>query len=133
MPPTYLKTNEIISDAHAKNLYSGVNATITAVRQLEKKQLRHCMICRKLEGTAFKAPDPLPKVKVQEAPPFAVTSVDFAQHLYVRGDRGHIKCYICLPTFALTRAVHLEAVPDLTECIFLQAFRCLPGANPYHW
>lgn len=93
------------------------------------------MICQKLQGTAFKAPDPapLPKVKVQEAPPFAVTGADFAEPLCVLGDQGHIKCYICLPTCALTRAAYLEAVPDLTECSFLQAFRRYAGANPYHW
>lgn len=88
------------------------------------------MICRKLEGTAFKAPDPTPqpKVKVQEAPPFAETGVDFAEPLYVRGTKGLIKCYICLPTCASTRAV-----PDLTECSFLQSFRRLAAAIPYHW
>ena len=134
LPPSHPLTKLIIQDTHVKQLHSGVNATVTALRQTfwitsirqhVRKLLRHCVTCRKLEGTAFRAPDPapLPKLRVQEAPPFAVTGVDFAGPLYVQSDNGEIKSYICLFTCAVTRAVHLEVVPDLTEKSFLQAFR----------
>ena len=83
------------------------------------------MTCRKLEGAAYKAPGPapLPKVRVQETPPFEVTGVDFAGPLYVKSDNGETQAYICLFTCAVTRAIHLEVVTDLTESSFLQAFR----------
>ena len=94
------------------------------------------MTCQKLEGVAFRAPDPapLPKLRVQETAPFAVTRVDFTGPLYVRSESRETKCYICLFTCAVTRAVHLEVVSDLTERSFLQAFRRFTGRKslPYH-
>ena len=79
----------------------------------------------KLEGAAFRAPapTPLPKLRVQETAPFAVTGEDFTGPLYVRSEGNETKCYICLFTCAVTRAVHLKVVSDLTEKSFLQAFR----------
>lgn len=134
LPPSHPLTKLIIHDAHVKQLHSGVNATVTALRQTfwitsirerVRKQLKHCVTCRKLEGTAYRAPDPapLPKLRVQQATPFSVTGVDFTGPLYVRSESGITKSYICLFTCAVTRAVHLEVVSDLSEKSFLQAFR----------
>ena len=55
--------------------------------------------------------------------PFEVTGIDFTGALYVRGNPGETKVYICLFTCAVSRAVHLEIVTDLTVECFLQAFR----------
>ena len=76
-------------------------------------------------GKPYKAPDPPPLIKdrIQETEPFNVTGVDFTGALYVRERGGESKAYICLFTCAVTRAVHLEIVTDLTVEEFLQAFR----------
>ena len=60
--------------------------------------------------------------------------VDFTGPLYVRSERGKTKCYICLFSCAVTRAVLLEVVSDLTERSFLQAFRRFTSRKslPYH-
>ena len=134
LPPNHPFTALVVYEAHRKQLHSGVNAVvtslrqnfwITAARQYVRKLLRRCVTCRKVEGTAFRAPDPapLPKLRVQEATPFSVTGVDFTGPLYVRSENGVTKSYICLFTCAVTRAVHLEVVSDLSEKSFLQAFR----------
>ena len=134
LPPRHPLSKLIIHDVHVKQLHCGVNATVTALRQTfwitsirqhVRKQLKHCVTCQKLEGAAYRAPDPapLPKVRVQETPPFAVTGVDFEGPLYVKSDNGETKAYICLFTCAVTRAIHLEVVTDLTESSLLQAFR----------
>ena len=83
------------------------------------------MTCRKLAGRPYTAPDPPPlvKVRVEQSMPFEVTGVDFTGALHVRGE-GECKVYICLFTCAVTRAVHLEIVTDLTVECFLQAFGC---------
>ena len=98
---------------------------------------RHTSICkevncydvvspvRRLLVPPFKAPDhaPLPRIRVEERTPFAVTGVDFAGPLYVRTQLGEAKIYICLFTCAVTRGIHLEIVSDLPEEKFLLAFR----------
>ena len=52
----------------------------------------------------------------------------------MRSDSGETKCYVCLFTCAVTRAVHLEVISDLTERSFLQAFRRFTSRKslPYH-
>ena len=80
LPPRHPLSKLIIHDVHVKQLHSGVNATVTALRQTfwitsirqhVRKQLKHCVTCRKLEGAAYRAPDPAPppKVRVQETLP----------------------------------------------------------------
>jgi len=49
--------------------------------------------------------------------------VDFTGALYVRDLGKEIKVYVCLFTCAVTKAVHLEIVTDLSTETFLQAFR----------
>ena len=63
------------------------------------------------------------KSRVSQLNPFAVTGVDFTGALYVRTTEGEPKVYLCLFTCAVTRALHLEVVTDLTVEWFLQAFR----------
>ena len=65
----------------------------------------------------------LPKDRVGDHPPFAVTGVDFAGPLYANTSQDQDKVYICLFSCGVTRAVHLELTVDLTANSFLQAFR----------
>jgi len=87
------------------------------------------VICRKLIGQPYTAPDPPPLVKAHVHPslPFEVTSVDFTSALYVRSNGGECKVYICLFTCVVSRAVHLEIVTDLTTECFPLAFRRFSG------
>ena len=122
-------------DAHENQLHSGVNSTIAqlrqkywipSIRQCVRSLLRTCVKCTRVIGRPYCTPDPplLPKVRVEEAPPFSVTGVDFTGALYVKNPTGsEKKCYICLFTCAATRAIHLEVVTDLSANSFLQAFR----------
>ena len=59
--------------------------------------------------------------------PFQVTGVDFTGALYVRRPEGEMKVYVCLFTCAVTRAVHLEVVTDLSVETFLLALRRFSG------
>ncbi|XP_062606697.1 uncharacterized protein LOC134268454 [Saccostrea cucullata] len=124
-------TTLIVLDAHRRNLHSGVNSTVTLlrqnywiqrIRQSVKSVLRKCITCRKIMGKPYPIPEapPLPKDRLREEPPFTVTGVDFTGALKVRKKNGHEgKVYICLFTCASTRAVHLELVTDLTEEQFI--------------
>ena len=67
-------------------------------------------------------PSPLVKSRVSLSSPFTITGVDFTGALYVRAYQGESKVYLCLFTCAVSRAIHLEIVTDLTVECFLQAF-----------
>ena len=64
----------------------------------------------------------LPGLRVQEAPPFAYTGVDFAGPLCVV-DGTETKVWICLYTCCVTSRVHLDIVPILTTEAFLRSIR----------
>ena len=134
LPSKHHFTNLVILQAHIAQHHSGVNSTLTTIRQRYwipagrqrvRSLLRQCVICRKVAGKAYAIPDPPPLVKcrVNKTQPFEVTGVDFTGALYVRGREGEHKVYICLFTCAVSRAVHLEVVVELTMECFLQAFR----------
>ncbi|KRZ63798.1 hypothetical protein T08_1179, partial [Trichinella sp. T8] len=66
----------------------------------------------------------LPRDRVVEAPAFSQVGMDFAGPLYVRvGRKTTSPRYVCLITCMVTRAVHLELVPQMTTARVLQALR----------
>ena len=89
--------------------------------------LHKCVTCKKIQGKPYLAPvnPPLPKCRLQESPPFTVTGVDFSGELYVKSNNKATKAYVCLFTCAVTRAIHLELVEDMTSQTFIYAFRRL--------
>ena len=134
LPPRSELTKLIITETHTRQLHSGVNATLTALRQrywvpsgrqLVKKIISKCVTCRKINGTAYNPPEPppLPKARLQQTRPFEITGVDFTGALYLKGSGTENKAYICLFTCATTRAIHLEIVTDLSVPTFILAFR----------
>lgn len=133
LPSRHPLTVLIIKNAHLVQLHSGVNSTLTALRQNYwipagrqriKSIIRKCVVCRRTTGKPYTIPDPPPLVKSRVSPtdPFAVTGVDFTGALYVRTQEGESKVYICLFTCAVSRAMHLEIVSNLTVECFLLAF-----------
>ena len=60
--------------------------------------------------------------RTQNAQSFEFTGVDFTGALYMRG-RDENKVYVYLFTCAVSRAVHLEIVTNLSVETFLLAFR----------
>ena len=77
------------------------------------------------EGKPYSAPPPppLPVFRVEEAPPFSFTGVDFAGPLYVKSDGAGKKVWICLYTCCVVRAVHLDLMPDLSTPAFLRSLK----------
>ena len=77
-----------------------------------------------MTGKPYPSPEspPLPHARTQEGKPFEVTGVDFTGALYVRDPGNETKAYIYLFTCGLSRAIHLEAVRDLSVDTFMQAF-----------
>ena len=65
--------------------------------------------------------------RTQMTQPFQVTGVDFTGALYVRRPEGEMKVYVCLFTCAVTRAVYLEVVTNLSVETFLLALKRFSG------
>ena len=75
-------------------MHDGVRETLNLLRQrywiprareLVKGILRKCITCKRLEGLPFSTtfcPD-LPKIRVDDQPPFTYTGLDFADPLKV--------------------------------------------------
>ena len=117
-------TELIVLETHARVLHNGVRDTLAELRQtywiphgrqMIKKILKRCTLCKKIEGPSFRpvASPPLPLSRMTEGQAFQVTGVDYAGPLFIRGANKSdpaVKVYICLFTCASVRAVHLEVV-----------------------
>ena len=97
----------IVLDIHVTLCHSGTGATITALRQTYwiptarqyiKSILRHCVVCLRVTGKPYTAPDPppLPHLRTQDVHPFTFTGVEFTGALYVQRGGQEVKVYIYL-------------------------------------
>ena len=135
LPRDHRLTELIIQDCHNRVKHLKVRSTLAEVRtkywiprgrQLVKKILHRCKICIRHEGKPYNTPTTaaLPEFRAQASPPFAKVGLDFAGPLFVRGGKRNMsKVYIALFTCAVTRAVHLELVQDMSVDVFLRSFR----------
>ncbi|XP_054721896.1 uncharacterized protein LOC129231540 [Uloborus diversus] len=133
LPTTSAFTRLIVLKEHEKIMHGGTSATLAKIRsrfwipkgrQLIKKIIKNCLICQKyLAKPADQMTEPLPKDRIQESPPFSNCGIDFAGPVYVKNYKDMQKSYIVLFTCAVTRAVHLELVSNMSTQAFLLAFR----------
>ncbi|XP_059217542.1 uncharacterized protein LOC131994720 [Stomoxys calcitrans] len=127
----------IVSDAHERTLHGGVTLTMSFVNrkfwivsgnQLAKRVIHNCMRCFRYSAkTVQQVMGNLPRVRLTMTRPFKHSGVDYAGPIPIRNSNlrssSVSKGYICLFICMVTKAVHLEAVSDLTTNAFLAAFR----------
>lgn len=134
LPSKHPITSLIIMEAHQFCYHYGVGYVVAylrtkwwipRLRQRVKTTTRACVRCKRMQGRSYggQPSPPLPGFRVQQAEPFQITGVDFTGPLNVRSNKVMIKVYIVLFTCAVTRAVHLEVIPDLTCESFMHVFR----------
>ena len=140
LPNKHRFTELVFAEKHCQMHHNGVTETSSAIREhywiirgreLVKKVIRRCVLCRKYEGKPYATPPvpPLPLERVSSSPLFNNTGFDFAGPLYAmekpvgNADSHTIKAYVCLFTCASTREVHLELTKELSASVFLRAFR----------
>ena len=134
LPRDDLYTKLIIQNAHGKMLHSGVQSTLSAVRQefwipkgraTVRQTLQRCGICKKAQGGPFPYPPlaPLPQDRVQNSRPFDCCGLDYLGPVLVKTSEGSEKTWIALFTCLATRSVHLEVALDLSALEFLSCLR----------
>ncbi|XP_064470062.1 uncharacterized protein LOC135384806 [Ornithodoros turicata] len=133
LPKHHDFTKKLIMRTHLRLLHGGVRDTLVELRetywvingrQAVKAMLHRCLTCQKWRAKPAEEPmAPLPRDRVTKDEPFSVVGVDFAGPLYYKGATTDCKSYIVVFTCAITRAVHLEIVTDLSTATFLLAFR----------
>ena len=131
-------TKLFILKTHEDHFHCGVNATLAFIRsnywiirgrQTIKKILKHCIICKIVQGKTIVPPETakLPYFRLSCDHCFENVGIDYAGPLYnkrtVNGTTVMSKCYILLFTCAVTRAVHLELTPDVSAHSLLLALR----------
>ncbi|XP_045158778.1 uncharacterized protein LOC123524558 [Mercenaria mercenaria] len=124
----------IVEREHKRLFHSGVSQTLSQLRYrywipsgraTVRKILRQCLVCRRVEGGAYKMPPmaPLPRSRVTESTPFSHIGLDYLGPLYIKDNQTTEKVWVCLYTCMVTRAVHLEMVKNMSTEAFLNSFR----------
>ncbi|KAE8287221.1 hypothetical protein D5F01_LYC15190 [Larimichthys crocea] len=134
LPSDHTLSEMLIKRCHDQVMHSGTRDTlmqlrdtywIPRARQMTKSVIATCTTCKRYRVKAMQQTTaPLPKDRITESPPFETVGVDFAGPLYVKIKKDKMeKTYIALFTCAVTRAVHLELVSDMSTEKFLLAFK----------
>lgn len=135
VPPASKLGEKIVMHEHVCTLHGGVGMTMAAVRrrywiprlrQLTKKVRRNCNGSKRFQVTPFSRPPTgnLPKDRTQGTRPFQVIGVDYAgPFLYKNRSGTHSKAYLLLFACSLTRAVHLELLPNMSTEEFMRSLK----------
>ena len=135
MPRHHKITSLLILSCHDKVMHNGTKETLAELcsrfwiikgRQVVKMILRKCVNCKRIQGLSYGAPSQsqLPEFRVQEKHAFSSVGIDFTGPLYIKSSSSPSrKVYLALFTCGISRAVHLEVVPDLSTSAFLRCFK----------
>jgi hypothetical protein len=135
LPGGHFITVLIIRRAHERVFHNGVKETLNELRarfwvlrgrSAVRKEVHRCVLCRRLEGLSYAAPQipPLPTFRVMEEPPFSFTGVNFAGPLFVKSSKYEHegKVWLCLYTCCVTRAIHLDVLYNMSFEYFFRSF-----------
>lgn len=138
LPAAARITTLILEHEHRRLLHCGPEALLASVRQRYwpingrsacRQLVRNCVLCLKANPTeAQQQMGQLPKHRIEAAFPFVNCGIDYAgPFTTVHGGRGRtrkfIKSYVALFICFNSKAIHLEAVSDLTTAAFTAALR----------
>ena len=133
LPEHHHVTQLILRDTHERELHSGNQATLCAVRQtywpvggrnLIRKLIHSCVKCTRVKPKlSNQKMGNLPVQRLQPVRPFYISGVDYAGPFLIKEGKTRkmrkVKAYIALFICFSTKAIHLELVGDLTSDSFL--------------
>ena len=137
IPNKSLLAEKIVEEAHLQTIHGGVTLTmarirdqywIPTLRQLVKRIIKRCYGCKRFNISHYPKPSQglIPTDRTKQDLPFSVIGTDYAGPFIckTKGKRD-IKVYLLLFNCSLTRAVHLEILPNQTTQEFIQALKRL--------
>ncbi|GFY34045.1 integrase catalytic domain-containing protein [Trichonephila clavipes] len=138
LPSQHSISELLIKEQHIAHLHAGPTLLAHVLRQshwivgsrkLINKCIRKCLKCNKFK-TSTTTPQlmgNLPKSRVTLERPFFSCGIDYAGPVLIKCNKGRgtksTKGYIALFVCLATKAVHIEAVGDLTTDSFIAALR----------
>ena len=137
LPNNHHLTTLIIQDAHLSTLHGGNQTTLAYIRRkywiikakdAVRNYIHKCITCFKNKNhQASQLMGQLPKTRITPSKPFTNTGIDYAGPIQIRVSKGRgnksYKGYICIFICFSTKAIHIEAVSDMTAEAFLAAYR----------
>ncbi|XP_018308509.1 uncharacterized protein [Mycetomoellerius zeteki] len=137
LPANHVLAKMLIEREHKRLLHIGPQALLAAIRQrywplrgkdIVRRVCHACVWCsRRRPRTSSQLMGDLPADRVTPTRPFFCCGVDFAGPLITLLNKGRgrktVKSYIALFICFATKAIHLEAVSDLSAAAFLAALR----------
>ena len=131
----------LIEHQHIQLKHSGTSTLLSTLRnefwiigarRLAKSVVNKCIACKRIDARLCKqAIAPLPKLRVNTAPPFSISGLDHCGPLYCADSPGK-KYYILLFTCAVVRAIHLEMTDSLniSDCVLAIKRFCARRGSP---
>ena len=130
----------LIDYYHVRTKHQGRSITLSAIRQagyfiqngssLIKKFLNKCILCRKLRGSFLEQKmSTLPCDRLHESPPFTFAGMDaFGPYTITDGastrrTNATKKTWAIIFTCLVSRAIHVEPLPNLSTPAFINALR----------
>ena len=139
MYPIYLPTNstytrKLVRRIHVNTLHGGVGLTMAAIREtywilrlrrLVKAVRSDCWGCKRFQAIAAKTPKAgyLPTNRTTGQTPFEVVGIDFAGPIRYKKVKHESKSYLVIFACSLSRAVHLELLPNLNTETFIPCLK----------
>ncbi|KAK0134384.1 hypothetical protein N1851_030041 [Merluccius polli] len=122
----------LIKHYHEKAHHQGRGMTINELRSngiwilgcsnAVSSHIYKCTMCRRLRrSTEQQRMADLPEERMETTPPFTYCGIDCFGPFYVKEGRKELKRYGLLLTCMCSRAVHIEALDDLTTDAFINA------------
>lgn len=139
LPADSLFTRKLVQRIHAETLHGGVSLTMAAIReeywiptlrQLVKAVRSACWGCKRFRVSPVTVPPPGPlptdRTVTHGGAAFEVIGTDFAGPiLYKLTHKREGKAYLVIFSCSLSRAVHLELVPNLATSTFIPCLKRL--------
>ncbi|EFP02118.1 hypothetical protein CRE_20080 [Caenorhabditis remanei] len=126
----------LVMETHLKNVHLPATYLVAALRtrywiqadkQLADSVIRSCVPCQKVNNKPFEYPftRTLPRFRTTPSTPFQHVGLDYGGPLNYRLDDGSSigKAYFLVYTCLVTRATHLELIPDGTTEMYLHGLR----------